>query len=91
MSAVAPFVLVHVATPLDVCERRDPKGLYARARAGTVSDFTGVSDPYEVPDDAAISIDTDRMAAVEAVRAIMMWLEDSGCLPAPGAAGGART
>ncbi len=43
------FVLVHVATPLEVCESRDPKGLYARARAGEIPDFTGISSPYEEP------------------------------------------
>ena len=52
------FVLVHVATPLDVCERRDTKGLYARARAGQLTQFTGVSDAYEVPDDADFVVDT---------------------------------
>jgi sulfate adenylyltransferase len=52
------FVLVHVATPLEECERRDRKGLYARARAGEIPDFTGISSPYEPPTDAAVRIDT---------------------------------
>jgi sulfate adenylyltransferase len=52
------FVLVHVSTPLEVCEERDPKGLYARARAGSLPHFTGISDPYEAPGDADIVIDT---------------------------------
>ncbi|WP_151526774.1 adenylyl-sulfate kinase [Serinicoccus kebangsaanensis] len=52
------FVLVHVATPLEECERRDRKGLYARARAGEIPDFTGISSPYEVPDDATLTLDT---------------------------------
>ena len=52
------FVLVHVATPLEECERRDRKGLYARARAGEIPDFTGISSPYEEPDDASVRIDT---------------------------------
>jgi len=52
------FVLVHVSTPLDVCEERDRKGLYAKARAGIVKQFTGISDPYEVPTDAELVIDT---------------------------------
>jgi sulfate adenylyltransferase len=51
------FVLIHVATPLEECERRDRKGLYARARAGAIADFTGISSPYEEPRDA-IRIDT---------------------------------
>ncbi|UJP39552.1 adenylyl-sulfate kinase [Cellulomonas palmilytica] len=56
--AVAGFVLVHVATPLEVCEARDRKHLYARARAGDLPEFTGVSSPYEVPQDADVVLDT---------------------------------
>ena len=52
------FVLVHVATPLEECERRDRKGLYAKARAGEIPEFTGISSPYEEPEDAAVRIDT---------------------------------
>lgn len=52
------FVLVHLATPLEVCEQRDVKGLYARARAGEIPEFTGVSDPYEPPARAEVVIDT---------------------------------
>jgi sulfate adenylyltransferase len=60
-AAIAPlggYLLVHLATPLEVCERRDPKGLYAKARAGLITNFTGISDPYESPDDADLVIDT---------------------------------
>ncbi|WP_457112108.1 adenylyl-sulfate kinase [Marmoricola sp. URHA0025 HA25] len=57
-AAGGEFVLVHVATPLEECERRDRKGLYARARAGEIPDFTGISSPYEVPDDATVRVDT---------------------------------
>ncbi len=52
------FVLVHVATPLEECERRDRKGLYAKARAGEIPEFTGISSPYEEPEDATVRIDT---------------------------------
>jgi len=52
------FVLVHVATPLAECERRDRKGLYAKARRGEIPEFTGISDPYETPVDAEVVIDT---------------------------------
>jgi adenylyl-sulfate kinase len=52
------FVLVHLATPLEVCEARDVKGLYAKARAGDIPEFTGVSDPYEPPARAEVTIDT---------------------------------
>ncbi len=61
------FVLVHVSTPLAVCEARDRKGLYARARAGEIADFTGVSSPYEAPDDADVVIDTTTVEVGEAV------------------------
>ena len=54
----AEFVLVHVATPLEECERRDRKGLYAKARAGEIPEFTGISSPYEEPQDAAVRLDT---------------------------------
>lgn len=60
------FVLVHVATPLAECERRDRKGLYARARAGLIPDFTGISSPYEEPDDADLVLDTTEMPVEEA-------------------------
>ena len=49
------FILVHVATPVEVCEQRDRKGLYAKARAGIIKEFTGIIDPYEVPADAEVS------------------------------------
>ena len=52
------FVLVHVATPLEECERRDRKGLYAKARAGEIPEFTGISSPYDEPEDAAVRVDT---------------------------------
>ena len=54
----APFILVYVRTPLDVAEARDPKGLYARARAGEIPDFTGIDSPYEEPEDAELVIET---------------------------------
>lgn len=73
------FVLIWVATPLEVCEARDPKGLYARARAGLIPQFTGVSDPYEPPDDAEIVIRTDGTPA-EAVDQIVAHLRRDGLL-----------
>jgi sulfate adenylyltransferase len=77
------FVLVHVATPLEECERRDRKGLYAKARMGLIKEFTGISDPYEVPDDAEIVIDTREVSAEEAADRVAGWLEAEGYL-APG-------
>jgi sulfate adenylyltransferase len=69
------FLLVHVNTPLAVCEERDRKGLYARARAGGIPEFTGISSPYEVPDDADVTIDTTAADVPEAVARIRRALE----------------
>jgi sulfate adenylyltransferase len=72
------FMVVHVATPLEVCEQRDRKGLYAKARAGIIKEFTGISDPYEAPDDAEIVIDTTTLTAEEAAQQIILHLEKEG-------------
>jgi sulfate adenylyltransferase len=74
------FVLVHVSTPIEECERRDLKGLYAKARAGQIAEFTGVSDPYEVPTDADLSIDTSVLTVEEATDAVLRHLLDGGWL-----------
>ena len=72
------FVLVHVATPLETCEQRDRKGLYAKARAGIVKEFTGISDPYEAPTDAEVVINTAELSAEEAAQEIILHLEQQG-------------
>ena len=64
------FLLVHLSTPLEVCEQRDVKGLYARARAGEIREFTGISDPYELPSRADLTIDTSQVPLAESVAAI---------------------
>ncbi len=64
------FFEVYLSTPLQVCEQRDPKGLYKKARAGIISDFTGVSAPYEAPTDANLVIDTSRYSVKEATELI---------------------
>ena len=69
------FLLVWVSTPLDVCEARDRKGLYARARAGEVADFTGISSPYDEPVDADLIVDTTTTGVEEAVTSIRALLE----------------
>ena len=74
------FFEVHVATPIDVCESRDRKGLYAKARAGLVKEFTGVSDPYEVPENPELAIDTSNVGVDEAVQRILLKLEREGYL-----------
>lgn len=78
------FLLVHVATPLGVCEARDHKGLYARARAGALTGFTGVDDPYEVPVDAELHLDASGGGPATAVSAIVDWLVAEGYLGRPG-------
>jgi sulfate adenylyltransferase len=74
------FVLVHVATALDVCEQRDRKGLYARARSGIIKDFTGISDPYEIPTDAELAIDTAAVEPDAAAEMIVRYLAQEGFL-----------
>lgn len=75
---VGGFLLVHVATPIEVCEQRDRKGLYAKARAGIIKEFTGISDPYEEPVDADIIIDTTKLTAEEAAQKILLHCEKEG-------------
>jgi|SRR5580658_763902 adenylylsulfate kinase len=65
------FLEVYVSTPLDVCERRDPKGLYARARAGLLMDFTGIDDPYEAPDGPDLRLDTSDLTVDIAVSRVL--------------------
>ena len=77
------FVLVHVATPLAECERRDRKGLYARARRGEIPDFTGISSPYEEPADAAVRVDTTGRS-VEDVLAEVVAILPPGVVDPPG-------
>ena len=69
--AVGDFILVHVNTPLAECERRDLKGLYAKARAGLIPEFTGISDPYDEPLDADLRVDTSSLTQDEAVAAVL--------------------
>jgi sulfate adenylyltransferase len=72
------FILVHIATSVEVCEQRDRKGLYAKARAGILKEFTGISDPYEVPTDAEVTINTGDLSAEEAAQEIILHLEREG-------------
>jgi sulfate adenylyltransferase len=74
--AGAHFVLVHISTPLAVCEARDRKGFYARARAGEIAEFTGISSPYEEPDDADLVIDTTEVPVPDAVETVRRRLAD---------------
>jgi sulfate adenylyltransferase len=75
---VGGFILIHVATSVEVCEQRDRKGLYAKARAGILKEFTGISDPYEIPVNADKVIDTGALSAEEAAQEIVLHLEREG-------------
>ncbi|PTA49316.1 adenylyl-sulfate kinase [Shewanella morhuae] len=68
------FIEVHVSTPLSVCEQRDPKGLYVKARSGEIANFTGVSSPYEAPLAAELTIDTSKGDLATQVRALIDYL-----------------
>lgn len=72
------FIEVYVQCPLDVCEQRDTKGLYKKARAGEVKEFTGISAPYEEPLNPEITIDTSKVSVEEATRVILSYLERNG-------------
>ena len=77
------FIEVFVSTPIETCETRDRKGLYAKARAGIIKGFTGIDDPYEAPENAEISIDTTNMTPEAAAQMILLHLENEGFIPAP--------
>ena len=80
VSEAGGFVLVHVATPLEACEARDRKGLYAKARAGVIGSFTGISDPYEEPADADLVVDTSVLSRHAAVDLVLAHLARGGWL-----------
>lgn len=75
---VGGFIEIHVSTPLDICEQRDRKGMYAKARAGLIKDFTGIDDPYEIPESPELRIDTSDSSPEEAAQAILLRLEKLG-------------
>ena len=72
------FIEIYVKCPLDVCEQRDTKGLYKKARAGEVKEFTGISAPYEEPLNPELTIDTSKMTIEESTRAVLNYLEAKG-------------
>jgi sulfate adenylyltransferase len=74
------FIEIHVATPVEVCEARDRKGLYAKARRGEIKEFTGISDPYEEPEQPELRIDTSELSASEASQDVFLYLLKEGYL-----------
>jgi len=80
ISKVGGYIEVHVSTPLDTCEKRDVKGLYAKARQGIIKGFTGIDDPYEIPINPELNIDTSNISQEEAVQQVLIYLENEGFL-----------
>ena len=79
-----PFLEIFVDCPLDEAERRDPKGLYKKARAGEIKGFTGIDDPYEAPESPELHLRTDEMTVEDSVRAILQLIESRGLVGTPG-------
>ncbi|MAW74606.1 MAG: adenylyltransferase [Candidatus Marinimicrobia bacterium] len=80
ISQYGNYIQIFVSTPLSECERRDVKGLYAKARAGTLTGFTGIDDPYEQPENCELNIDTTNISPEEAVQEVMLYLEKEGLI-----------
>lgn len=80
-AAVDPFHLVHLSAPLEVCEERDPRGLYKKARRGEIADFTGVSAPYEAPEHPDLTVDTAGLTVDESLARLMEYAERCFALP----------
>jgi len=74
------FIEIYVKAPLEVCEKRDPKGLYKKARRGEIKEFTGISAPYEEPENPEIILETDKLSVEESVDTIIKYLENSGII-----------
>jgi adenylylsulfate kinase len=81
MLAPGDFVEIHVKAPLEVCEKRDPKGLYKKARAGEIKGFTGIDDPYEEPTRPEIVVDSSAQPAERLADEVLAWLERAGKIP----------
>lgn len=82
LMAEGDFVEVYVKCPLQICEDRDPKGLYKKARAGEIPDFTGISAPYEEPLNPEVVLETSRLSIEESVRILLTYLAEKGHIPA---------
>ena len=75
-----PFIEIHMATPIETCEQRDPKGLYKKARAGLIKGFTGVDDPYEAPSSAELTLDVTSLSPQEVSAQLIDYLAGRGIL-----------
>lgn len=76
------FVEVFVECPLNICEKRDPKGLYKKARSGEIKEFTGISAPYEEPNYPEVAVNTHELSVIESARQVVVYLEKAGLVPA---------
>ena len=76
------FVEVFVECPLNICEKRDPKGLYKKARSGEIKEFTGISAPYEEPNYPEVVVNTHELSVIESARQVVVYLEKAGLVPA---------
>jgi adenylylsulfate kinase len=74
------FLEIHMATPIETCEQRDPKGLYKKARAGQLKGFTGVDDPYEAPNSAELTLDVTSLSPEQATEQLIQFLQERGIL-----------
>ena len=84
IEAFGAFVEVHIATSIEECERRDRKGLYKLARAGKIKEFTGISDPYDVPEDPDLRLETENIAVDSCAHQVLLKLESMGLIGAQG-------
>lgn len=82
ISEVGHFIEIYISTPLNTCEQRDRKGLYAKARAGQIKHFTGIDDPYEIPENPELVIDTTNIDPAQAVENIISYLKENGFVQA---------
>jgi len=78
------FIEIHCAADLAVCETRDTKGLYAKARAGEIKEFTGISSPYEAPEAPELRVDTGNQTLEESVEQVLAYLSAEGVIPQAG-------
>jgi adenylylsulfate kinase len=78
----AEFIEIYVNTPLEICEQRDPKGLYKKARAGEIKQFTGIDSPYEAPEKPEINLLTANRSVEECAQEVINWLQEHNYIPA---------
>ena len=80
ISQFGTYIEVYISTPLETCENRDTKGLYAMARQGKIKGFTGIDDPYEQPESPCLEIDTTDITEEEAIQKVILYLEKEGLI-----------